>query len=263
MTAVEPQTALTCERGIAARFRLLSRRGEPLLIADWDRALMVHFEVDADRLQGDVPFHLDLWEGTRAFVSLVAFTMRGMRPHAGGGLGAWLLKPLATHAFLNVRTYVRHGDEQGIHFLAEWLPNPLAVLLGPRTFGLPYRLGRLNYDHQHESGFVRGVVEDVRSGGLLKYTTRIEEDACFASCPAGSLDEWLMERYTAFNAARGCQRFFRVWHEPWPQVTAEARLDDWSLLTESWPLFRDARLVGANYSPGVCGVWMGRPHAVE
>jgi uncharacterized protein YqjF (DUF2071 family) len=242
--------------------RLLSRRGEPLLIADWDRALMIHFEVDAEYLQQVVPFELDLWEDERAFVSLVAFTMHGMRLHVGGRLSAWLLKPLATHAFLNVRTYVRHDDESGIHFLAEWLPNQLAVLLGPHTFGLPYRLGRLDYNHQHESGFVQGVVEDVHSGGLLKYTTRIEEDACFASCLAGSLGEWLMERYTAFNAAQGRRRFFRVWHEPWPQVTAEARLDDLSLLTESWPFFRDARLVGANYSPGVRGVWMGRPHRI-
>jgi hypothetical protein len=71
-----------------------------------------------------------------------------------------------------------------------------------------------------------------------------------------------MERYTAFNAAHGRRRFFRVWHKPWLQVTAEARLDDWSLLTESWPFFQDAWLVGANYSPGVRGVRMGRPHAV-
>jgi len=263
MTAVEPEAARTCERSIAATSRLLSRRGEPLLIADWDRALMMHFEVDADRLQQAVPFQLDLWKGTRAFVSLVAFTMRGMRLHAGGRLGAWLLKPVATHAFLNVRTYVRHGDECGIHFLAEWLPNPLAVLLGPGTFSLPYRLGRLDYHHQHESGWLQGTVEDVRMGSLLDYTARIDEDACFTACPAGSFDEWLMERYTAFNAAQGRSRYFRVWHEPWPQVTTEVHFGDLSLLTDRWPFFRDARLAGANYSPGVCSVWMGRPHRVE
>jgi len=263
MTAVEPQTARTCERSIAARSRLLSRRGEPLLIADWDRALMMHFEVDAHELQRAVPFQLDLWEGTRAFVSLVAFTMHGMRPWVGGRAGAWMLKPIATHAFLNVRTYVRHGGESGIHFLAEWLPNRLAVLLGPGMFGLPYRLGRLDYHHQHESGFVQGTVEDVRAGSLLDYTARVEEDVRFHPCPAGSLDEWLMERYTAFNAARGRRRFFRVWHEPWPQVKAEVQFEDRSLLTETWRFFRNAQLAGANYSPGVPGVWMGRPHRVE
>jgi uncharacterized protein YqjF (DUF2071 family) len=247
----------------AARSRLLFRRGEPLLVADWDRALMLHFEVDAKRLQQAVPFELDLWDRTHAFVSVVAFTLHGMRLRAGGWLGAWLLKPLATHEFLNVRTYVLNGEERGIHFLAEWLPNPLAVLFGPITFGLPYRLGRLEYRHRHESGDIRGIVEDARSGASLQYAARLADDACFAPCHAGSLDEWLMERYTAFNAAQGRRRFFRVWHEPWPQTRAESHLEDGSLLTEHWPFFHNAQLVGSNYSPGVRGVWMGRPHRIR
>src|SRR5258706_14540524 len=114
----------------AARRRILSRRGEPLFLADWMRVLMIHFEVDADALQRDVPYELDLRDG-RVFVSLVAFTMENMRSRLGGQLGAWLCRPIATLHFLNVRTYVRHDGESGIHFLAEWLSNRLAVKLGP------------------------------------------------------------------------------------------------------------------------------------
>src|SRR5947207_2991822 len=72
----------------AGRRRLLSLPGEPLFIADWDAALMIHYEVDAELLQRVVPFELDLLDG-RAFVSLVAFTMRGMRPRWGGRFAAW------------------------------------------------------------------------------------------------------------------------------------------------------------------------------
>src|SRR5258708_5631371 len=108
----------------AARRRLLSSPGEPLFIADWDRALMIHYEVDAVALQGEVPFELDLWEG-RAFVSLVAFTLRGMRPRLGGRAAALLLKPIATHEFLNVRTYVRRATVVGLFFLSSWLSNRL------------------------------------------------------------------------------------------------------------------------------------------
>ena len=46
-------------------------------------ALFIHFEVDAERLQRDVPFPLDLRDG-KAYVSLVAFTMRAMRFRFGG-----------------------------------------------------------------------------------------------------------------------------------------------------------------------------------
>ncbi|HEY6168615.1 MAG TPA: DUF2071 domain-containing protein, partial [Verrucomicrobiae bacterium] len=62
----------------AARARLLSRPGEPLFACEWGRVLMLHFETDPRALQRAVPFELDLRDG-RAFVSLVAFTMRGMR----------------------------------------------------------------------------------------------------------------------------------------------------------------------------------------
>src|SRR5690349_20179913 len=81
-----------------ARCRLLSCRGEPLFYANWQRVLMIHFEVDPEALQQDVPFELDLRDG-RAYVSTVAFTMHGMRPRIGGRLSAWLFRPIATHEF--------------------------------------------------------------------------------------------------------------------------------------------------------------------
>src|SRR4051812_8696302 len=123
-----------------ARRRMLAIRGEPMFYARWDRAVFIHYAADPPTLQRDVPFELDLRNG-RAYVSLVAFTLWRMRPRIGGRIGEWLLTPIASHQFLNVRTYVRHDGEPGIFFLAEWLNNRAAVLLGPRGFGLPYRFG--------------------------------------------------------------------------------------------------------------------------
>lgn len=242
-----------------AKARMLSSRGEPLFLADWMRVLMMHFDVDAKALQRDVPFELDLHHG-RAFVTLVAFTMENMHPRIGGRLGAWLFRPIATHDFLNVRTYVRHDGEPGIHFLAEWLSSWLAVQLGPCTFGLPYRHGRICYEHDWRNGMLRGCVEDVRSRMALEYRAEAGLGAPFVPCERGSLDEWLMERYTAFNCARGQRKFFRIWHPPWPQSPVTVSLEDTSLLVKNWPWFRNARLVGGNHSPGLQAVWMGRPH---
>lgn len=244
-----------------AKQRMLSCRAEPLFVAAWERVLMIHLEVDAEVLQRDVPYQLDLYDG-RAFVSLVAFTLRGMRPSIGGQLGAWLFRPIATHEFLNVRTYVRHHDEPGIHFLAEWLSSKLAVWLGPATFGLPYRHGRIRYDHDWQRGVLCGSVTDVRTRLNLEYRAGLESGvtSAFAPCENGTLDEWLMERYTAFNSAGGRRRFFRVWHPPWLQRTANVELGDVSLLEENWRWFGEARPAGANFSPGFQKVWMGRPH---
>ena len=245
-----------------ARRRILSRSGEPFFVADWMRVLMIHFEVDAEALQRDVQYELDLRDG-RAFVSLVAFSMENMRPRLGGRLGAWLCRPIATHDFLNVRTYVRHEGEPGIHFLAEWLSSWLAVKLGPGTFGLPYRHGHIHYRHEWRNCELHGCVADVGSRSRFEYRAEAVLGAPFAPCEHGSLDEWLMERYTAFNCVGGRRKFFRIWHPPWPQCDAEVELSDLSLLRENWPWFGGAELAGANFSPGLHGVWMGRPHGIN
>ena len=102
---------------------MLSRRGEPLFYANWDNVLFIHYEIEPEELQRCIPYPLDLYHG-RAFVSLVAFTMRGMRPRLGGTLGALFFKPIATHHFLNVRTYVRHKGEAGNLFHARMAFEP-------------------------------------------------------------------------------------------------------------------------------------------
>jgi uncharacterized protein len=249
-----------------AKERLLASPGEPLFYGDWLRPVFMHYQVDPERLQPYVPFELDLRDG-KAYVSLVAFTIRSLRPVWGGRWTSWILSPIATHELLNVRTYVRHGNEPGIYFLAEWIPNRLSVVLGPRTFGLPYRLGRLEYRHLHEEG--EGRFSGTVTAGALKLRYSAHSDADpnstldLVQCPAGSLSEFLLERYTAFTSAGSRRKFFRVWHAPWLQMEIEARVHDDSLLRANFPWFPSARPVAANYSPGAEQVWMGRPHLVE
>ena len=259
-TTIPPRTCIS--PSAAGLVRMKQGRGEPLFLADWERVLMIHFAVAADALQPVVPFKLDLWEGN-AYVSLVAFTLRGMRPRRGGHLAAWLLKPIATHDFLNVRTYVQHDGDPGIHFLAEWLSNRLAVKLGPDTFSLPYRFGRITYQHDWQRQELFGRVEDAATAAVFAYQAELESGVRFATCEAGSRDEWLMERYTAFNAAGGRSRYFRVWHQPWPQCPAKLEWLETALLKTNWPWFEGAKLVGSNYSPGLRDVWLGWPRAVR
>ncbi|CAN5161015.1 hypothetical protein BH23VER1_BH23VER1_03460 [soil metagenome] len=228
--------------------------GDPLFFADWERALFLHFEVDADALQAAVPFDLDLWRGRHAVVSLVAFTMRGMRPAVGGKIASLLVAPLASHPFLNARTYVRCGDERGIYFVREWLPNMVARCVGPAVYGLPYRLGKLAYRHRHETGEISGIVTPRQRGGCLRY------HGC-AVVRTGADSEWrdfLLERYTACTSGFGMRRKFRVWHSPWNATAVEVAPDDDSIL-KLVPGCAGARFAGAHYSAGVAGVWMGRP----
>ncbi len=249
----------------AAKARLEATEGHPLLLNDWVRTLFIHYEVDAEALQPLVPYELDL-RGGRAYVSLVAFTMRRLRPCLGGKITQWLSAPVSNHGFLNVRTYVKHQGEAGIFFLAEWLPNRLSVFIGPRTFGLPYRYGRLDYRHDHERGELQGKVtalDTAQQPRQLRYRGSIDPHAPFQTSDGESLTEFLVERYTAFTERRGVRRLFRIWHEPWPQTPVDVEIDDESLIELSGDWLRSARRIGANYSPGALDVWIGRPQCIS
>jgi uncharacterized protein YqjF (DUF2071 family) len=243
------------------RARLLTSRGEPLFLAHWDRAVFLHFEVDPKILQPLIPVPLDLYNG-RAFVSLVAFTMRDMRPRLGGRFAKALFKPISTHTFLNVRTYVMHRGELGIYFMTKWVPNKLAAFLGPRTFGLPYRLGDLDYHHHHEKGLLKA---EVRTNGghhdtdtpRLAYQAKIDPHTTYKPCTPDSLDALLLERYTAYTLRFGKLCYFRIWHPPWKQTRINAELSDTTLLDET---VLPTRFISGHYTPGAQNVWMGRPH---
>ncbi len=262
MKLIEPREGPPCESLAAvARGRFQRIEGRPLFYSDWDRALFMHFDVDRDVLQRHIPFALDLHHG-RAVVSLVAFTMRGLRFPIGGRLGALLTAPGATHGLLNVRTYIRHNDEVGIYFMREWIPNRLSILIGPRTYGLPYRYGKVAYHHDHEHGQLRGTVIPGGNCGRLVYEAQVDPEASYEPCADGTLSQFLLERYTAFTQWRQRARLFRIWHEPWLQTQVEVRIIDDSALAASEPWHSASRLISANYSPGVRRVWIGRPRAV-
>ena len=261
----------------------------PLFTADWLDVIFVHFRVDAAKLQPLVPLPLDLHEGD-AYVSLVAFTQSNLRPAIGGRLGTFLAAPLAHHAFLNVRTYVRpcEGDGggdgidggRGIFVLAEWIPNRLAAFIGPRTYGLPYRLGRLDYDGTRRDIGAAGrrLTFELRSMGAstmhsqrpaaLRPSPRAADAAgCVGEAPmpqvsAAALEDFLLERYTAFTSRNGITRRFDVEHVPWPQRRVGIDLIETSLLPFSRDWFDGVRLVAAHHSPGVRDVLIGPPRRV-
>lgn len=255
-------TARTTSASAAARQRMLTRFGEPFLLADWVNVLMIHLEVDPTALQQTTPFELDLFDG-RAFVTLVAFTMRRMRPRVGGRLTAWCFRPIATHPFLNVRTYVRHRDEPGIYFLAEWVPNALSLRLGPRSFGLPYRLAKIDYGHRFpcDNTEFSGKVVDAPSGKEFRYQGTVTTET-HKPCQEGSLEAWLMERYVAFTHHRGRARYFRVWHPPWRRAAVEVEILNQDLLNGHWPFMAQAKTIGASGAPGFEDIWMSLPRRV-
>jgi uncharacterized protein len=223
-----------------------------MFLADWRDALFIHFRADPRKLQSLVPLPLDLRNGD-AYVSLVAFTQHRLRPAIGGPVAEFLGRPLAHHEFLNLRTYVVHEREPGIHFVCEWIPNRLAVLLGPRLYGLPYHFGRFAY-HTAPGKAKRHVVGE---GGFSCTSTWNPDDSLVPS-EHGSEAEFLLERYTAYTVRGGILRRFRIAHAPWR--TAEAKI-----AIPRRDLFADYPLgdpFATHYSPGIRDVRISSPATI-
>jgi uncharacterized protein YqjF (DUF2071 family) len=227
-------------------------------VADWRHMVFAHYRVPAAVLAPHVPLPLDLHDGS-AWVSLVFFTLENMRPPGTGALGRTLLRPISDHAFLNVRTYVCTAAGPGIHFLAEWVPNRLAAWLGPRTYGLPYRLGRFDCELAGETGGVgRVAVRDDAFGAelVLAFPT---QPAPLATATPGTAEEFLLERYTASTERAGTLRRFDVAHEPYQFHAADWLRADTALVARAFPWFAAAEFHHAHLSAGVSDVRMSRP----
>jgi uncharacterized protein YqjF (DUF2071 family) len=242
-----------------AQKRLLSIRGDPFLVADWDRVLFLHFAIAPEQLRPFIPspLELDLYEG-QALVSLVAVTMRRFRP-ARPNPFAWALSLIACQQFLNVRTYVRLRDEPGALFLWGWLSKPFHLALP--TFDLPCAFANVDYNHDHESGKLSGQVN--AAGDHFKYQASIDHPSDFVPCSPGSLAEFAMERYSGFFARRNRVMIFRASHPAWQQSEVNVSIDDKRLVTTKFDWFKEAKLVGANFAPGFKQVSLGGVHSLR
>jgi uncharacterized protein YqjF (DUF2071 family) len=228
----------------------------PWFVADWMDAVFMHFRVDAELLRRRVPFELDRWQGD-AIVSLVAFTQHNLRPSGWGAVGRMLSAPLARHEFLNLRTYVKCGRETAIFFLAEWIPNRLATLIGPRVYGLPYRLGALRYRCDRPGGLVAGDVQ--ASGGTFLFRGRFDPSTPLRVAELGSFHRFLIERYTAWTSRSGVHRRFQIDHAPWQFADVRIEWLSMDLFKEFDDSIGGMQLLCSQYSPGVRNVFIGAP----
>jgi len=198
----------------------------------------IHYQTDPQELQRCIPYHLDLYDGS-AFVSLVAFTMRGMRPRFGGSLARFSSNRSRLITFSTFA--LRHtSGGAGDLFHAGWLSSRLATWLGPCSFGLPYRFAQMNLPRNHQQKWRRKIEADAGSFDFCAIPRRTIQ-VLRSRFPR----RILLERYTAFTQFGKCRRFFRIWHEPWRQVPAEIQIATNRLIQSTGRWWRSARCIGS------------------
>jgi len=211
----------------------------------WDKLLFLHFEVSPEALRARIPSRLevDTYDG-RAFVSLTPFTVRGARVR-----GVPPLPGISGFHELNVRTYVRNGEDRAVWFFSLDAASPPAAAIARATLRLPYCYARMN--RSDSRGLFR--YDSVRVVPSPQATFSGSWSATGNPAPAepGTLPYFLSERYVLFSRALGSKLFrMQVRHAPWPLQPAEdVRFAETLAQADGLPLLGSPVL--AQYSKGV------------
>lgn len=187
----------------------------------WIDLLFLHWPLAADVLRPLVPatLELDSFDG-RPWVGVVPFRMSDVRPQLGPAI------PTATDfPELNVRTYVRHGDQAGIWFFSLDAESWLAVMGARAATNLPYFYARMKSERVGPDVFYES--ERSHPGAAnAEFRARYRPVGDVFASAAGSFEHWATERYCLFSAARdGDLLRVDVEHRPWPLQPAVAIVD--------------------------------------
>jgi uncharacterized protein YqjF (DUF2071 family) len=233
----------------------LRPRGLAVMRQSWRDLMFLHWACEPDAIRRLIPpgLDLDLFEG-RAFVGLVPFTMKGVRPS-----GFPSVPRLSSFHETNVRTYVHHsGREPGVWFFSLDAAYPVAVRLARKLFHLPYHDARMflerevRNDQRSEPDGAIVYAGVRRSLGPLPASYLIRGSVSGPVEPAvpGTLEHFLAERYYLY--CRRSSRIYRgqVHHAPYPLRKARVLSLDENLLAAAG-IDRPTGAPLAHYAEGV------------
>ncbi len=203
--------------------RLLAQQrpaGPPVMHQQWTDLLFLHWEIAPDEITVTLPpgLYVDTF-GSKAYLGLVPFFMRGIRPR-----GLPPVPGISSFLEMNVRTYV-HDDQgrPGVWFYSLDANQSLAVAIAKRFFHLPYHRAEMAA-RRHQDGLIeyycrrRGL--DAERSTRITYGSGPER----ATPAPGTLENFLVERYWLYaSAPDGTLRAGQVHHQPYP--VSEARVE--------------------------------------
>jgi uncharacterized protein len=164
-------------------------------IQRWADVLFLHFPVEANQVQCRLPYgiEIDTFEG-QAWIGYIFFRLN-VRP-------AWLpaLPGFSSLLELNMRTYVRCAGRPGIYFLRMYADNRLAIAASRLLTPLCYEPAKM-IDEWRPDG-ARHIECWPAKTGAGSFCLDYSNDSSATELSAGSLDQWLLERYCLFVAQR-------------------------------------------------------------
>ncbi len=124
---------------------------------------------------------------------------------------------------LNLRTYVRRGDVHGVYFLSIDVDSAWIDVAASATLDLPATLARMTFEHDGDR--VRFESERIQPGAPaahLACSYRVTGEP--RAVAPGTLEAFLLERFSMFFAGKGRVMRGDIQHEPWMVAPVEAEL---------------------------------------
>lgn len=193
----------------------------------WSNLLFIHYKVDPKELQKLIPPPLELdLHNNEAWVSVVPFKMTEVRPGNIANI---------TPSFpeINVRTYVKYGEQHGVYFLTLDANNKLVVKTSSLFPGLPYKQAEMNQSGEGsaENPFYMKSNRKEKNAPSAAFEANYEVKQEKTSLARDELSRFLVERYRFFGVNKdGCVVKTDINHAKWPIKTATATIKQNTML---------------------------------
>ena len=210
----------------------------PFLTATWSNVFLATYAVPPALLAPRLPAGLALdLRGGDAFVSLVAFEFLDTRVKGVAWPGH------RDFAELNLRFYVRDGDDRGVVFIREFVPRRFVAWFARALYNEPYRAAPFVATRDDAPGR-HAMTYALRWAGRTHTIAVSAEDAPFRP-PADSVEHFFKEHRWGFGRARdGRTLRYEVEHPIWdvyPVRSFSVDVDWAAVYGDEWAFLRDAQ----------------------
>lgn len=184
---------------------------------EWHDVIFLHWPVSAQRLKDYIPkeLEIDLFNGT-AWIGLVLFQAKETRLR--------FLPPVPgvrSYTELNVRTYVKYKERQGVYFFSLDADSLLAVKAAGAGGFLPYRQARMSM--VENKGTWKFKSRRTHKGSFPE-TLSLDYRAATEPVHRGFLEVWLTERYCLWTKPKKNLLRVDISHSQWNLYDIEGEI---------------------------------------
>lgn len=199
---------------------IIDRRFPWVAQQDWHDVLFIHIPIDYNELRQHVPTPLKLESlNDEAWISVVLFKATSSRLR-------YMPRNLSFPSFfqMNIRTYVRFGDESGVYFFKINTNSQIVSQLGPLA-SMPFKYADLLVE-TNEEGFSFAAERDA-----LKFKVDYYPTSKPYQPEQGTLAHFLTERYCIWMFSGGKIVKAPILHSNWDLHDADVNIEE----STGWP----------------------------